>query len=91
MAAIAGAAVCKMHGGAAPQVKKNAKLRLAELVDPAISTLAREMVNSTKSVDKQRAANSILDRAGFGRHQNISVGDAKDLLLQRLLEMKEED
>ena len=38
---IPGGTVCRFHGGAAPQVVRSAKLRLAELVDPAIVNLAR--------------------------------------------------
>jgi hypothetical protein len=38
--AIAGASVCRTHGGAAPQVKRKARERLAILVDPAIDELA---------------------------------------------------
>lgn len=38
---IPGGTVCRFHGGAAPQVRRSAKLRLAELVDPAIVNLAR--------------------------------------------------
>ena len=85
---VPGATVCRFHGGSAPQVRKRAALRLMELIDPAIATLAREMVNATDSSDRQRAANSILDRAGVPRKQSISVEDARDLLTQKLLEMR---
>src|SRR3546814_12403525 len=63
-APIRGGTVCATHGGSAPQVRKKAALRLLELVDPAIAVLAREMVNADKSADRQRAANTVLDRAG---------------------------
>lgn len=89
--AVAGMRVCKLHGGKSPQAKNAAKLRLAELVNPAIATLAREMTQADKSADKQRAANSLLDRAGYGRVQRMEVADAKELLLQRLLAMRDEE
>lgn len=87
--AVTGMTVCYVHGGATPQARSKAKLRLAELVDPAIATLAREMVNADSSADRQRAANSILDRAGWGRVTTIEAGDARELLIQRLLSMRE--
>lgn len=79
-----------MHGGSSPQARNKAKLRLAELVDPAIATLAREMASADKSSDRQRAANSILDRSGFGRSRKIEGADARELLTQKLLEMQAE-
>lgn len=85
---IPGGTVCKFHGGAAPQTKRKAALRLAELVDPAIATLGREMVKADKSSDRQRAANSILDRAGITRGQSAEVDVARALLLERLLEAR---
>jgi hypothetical protein len=88
--AIRGSNVCRMHGGAAPQTARKAKLRLLELVDPAIATLAREMTQADASGDRQKAANSILDRAGWGRVQKVETTDARDLLLQRLLQMRDE-
>lgn len=86
--AIAGGTVCRFHGGGAPGVKRKAALRLASLVDPAIGTLAREMVKADKSSDRQRAANSILDRAGITRGQSAELDVARALLLERLLEAR---
>lgn len=86
--AIPGGTVCRFHGGGSPSVKRKAALRLAELVDPAIATLAREMVSADKSSDKQRAANSILDRAGITRGQSSELDVARALLLERLLEAR---
>lgn len=86
--AIPGGTVCRFHGGGAPSVKRKAALRLASLVDPAIGTLAREMVKAEKSSDRQRAANSILDRAGITRGQSAELDVARALLLERLLEAR---
>lgn len=80
---VPGATVCKYHGGGAPQVRKKAQLRLIELIDPAITTLAREMATADSSADRQRAANSILDRAGMGR--TTPDGEvAREALIARL-------
>lgn len=79
-AAIKGGTVCRSHGGGAPQVKRKAAIRLLELVDPAIATLAREMTTATRSSDRQSAANSILDRAGHGRTTKVE-DDSTELLL----------
>jgi hypothetical protein len=82
--AIPGGTVCPTHGGSAPQVKRKAKLQLMSLISPAIATLAREMTTADKSSDRQRAANSLLDRAGMGR----AIGDmdttvARAMLIER--------
>lgn len=88
---IPGGTVCRMHGGAAPQVQRKARLRLLELIDPAISLLANEMSNADKSADRQRAANSILDRAGVPRvTKQDDAQTAREMLLARLIAMREE-
>lgn len=84
-----GQKVCRMHGGASPQARNKAQLRLARLVDPAIAILAQEMVRAEKSADRQRAANSVLDRAGVARVIKSPDSDvARALLLERLREMR---
>ena len=88
---IAGGTVCRYHGGGAPQVRRKAALRLLELIDPAIATLAREMVQADRSADRQRAANSILDRAGMPRSVTTPTSDAaRDLLVERLKILRSE-
>lgn len=90
--AMMGTNVCRMHGGSSPQVRNKAKLRLAELVNPAISTLAREMVNTqAKPSDRLSAANSVLDRTGWGRVQRVETADAREMLAQRLMELRENE
>lgn len=88
--AVHGMKVCRMHGANHPGAKMKARLKLAELIDPAISTLAKEMVNAEKSSDRQRAANSILDRAGVARVSEVTTEDAKTILYQRLLAIQDE-
>jgi hypothetical protein len=88
-APIDGATVCRMHGGAAPQVKRAAQIRLLELIAPAIATLAREMATAPFSADRQRAANSILDRAGVVKQGGPDADLARTLLIERLMTLKE--
>lgn len=90
-APIKGGTVCATHGGSAPQVRKKAALRLLNLVDPAIAVLAREMVQADKSADRQRAANSVLDRAGVPRTATVIDGEsAKSLLVERINALRDE-
>ncbi len=58
---IHGGAVCRYHGGAAPQVIKKARERLADLVDPAIGRL-RVLVDTEDERVALAAAKDILDR-----------------------------
>ena len=87
--AILGGTVCRTHGGSAPQVQRAAKLRLLELVDPAIATLARALTaQDSRWPDKIRAVENILDRAGHPRSTQVDIDDAREELLSKLLEMK---
>jgi len=88
-AAINGGTVCRMHGGAAPQVRRKAAMRLLDLIDPAITTLAQEMENAQFSSDRQRAANSILDRAGVVRVTQTDADMAVQLLVERLRTLRD--
>ena len=88
--AIRGGNVCRYHGGASPQVQRSARGRLAELVMPAIETLNNERRTAKRSSDRQRAANSILDRAGITRGHSAEVDAARALLLERLLSLRSE-
>lgn len=89
---IPGGTVCRFHGGAAPAVRLKAKLRLAELVDPAIATLARIMVKAEHDRDKLRAVENILDRGGLPRASRVEgrmqLEESKALLMQRILELR---
>lgn len=60
--AMAGCAVCKNHGGNAPQVKKKAKERLMELIDPALAALERNMRASAPPAVQVQAAREVLNR-----------------------------
>jgi hypothetical protein len=71
-AAVKGTNVCASHGGAAPQVKRAAKERLAELIEPALAGLnyALESNDLTAIV---KAAQIVLDRTGFHPSQAIEL------------------
>ncbi len=63
--AIKGGRVCQVHGGAAPQVKRKARERFNDLVDPAINLLATVINNEEMpAASRVAAAKDILDRAG---------------------------
>lgn len=87
---IPGGNVCVMHGGKTPAVQRSARGRLAELVLPSIETLNHERANAKRSADRQRAANSILDRAGITRGHSAEVDAARALLLERILTIRAE-
>lgn len=87
---VPGAAVCRIHGGSASQVREAGKLRLSKLVNAAIAQLAKEMINAEKSSDRIRASNSILDRAGLPRELGISQESAVDMLFAELATAREE-
>lgn len=88
-APVPGGTVCKWHGGGAVQVKRKAAMRLMSLVDPAIATLAREMVSQTNSASERlRAAENVLDRAGYPRRVQVDGDTVKEQLLYRLEELR---
>lgn len=60
-APIPGGAVCRVHGGSAPQVKRKAEDRLRALVDPSIGALARA-IDSDDVRASIVAAKDVLDR-----------------------------
>lgn len=82
-----------MHGGAAPQVKEAARLRILELVNPALATLGRALRQKGKP-DAQAiaAAKDILDRAGFKpvERQAHLIKSPKDMTADELREWANE-
>jgi hypothetical protein len=62
--AINGSNVCATHGGRAPQVKKSAKERLAELIEPALAGLNKAL-ESNDLTAIVKASQIVLDRTGF--------------------------
>lgn len=88
---IKGGTVCRLHGGSAPQVKRAAKLRLLELVDPAIATLARIMATSDNEALRLKAADSILDRGGLPKGAQVTVEDARSALYEALIAYRDNE
>jgi len=64
--------VCRMHGGAAPQVKRAAEERIRELVDPALNRLAK-LIDDLSAPVALAAVKDVLDRAGYGAKQRIEL------------------
>lgn len=85
--AVTGMDVCRIHGGASPQAQRNVRMRLLELLDPAVATLAEELDNPSAEV-RLKAANSILDRGGMARATKVETSDAKAILIERMLEIR---
>jgi hypothetical protein len=71
-AAIVGSTVCASHGGGAPQVKKSAKQRLADLIEPALAAL-RTALKSGDLPTIVRAAQIVLDRTGFHPQHSVEL------------------
>lgn len=83
-----GHVVCHYHGGSTKHAREKAKLRLLELIEPAVAQLARLMVNSADERVQLRAAENILDRGGLPRGVKIDGQDARTLLVERLVEYR---
>lgn len=78
--AIPGGTVCRFHGGAAPQVIRAAKLRLAALVDPSIDAMAHLVKQNKHLPSKLGAAKDVLDRNQLGAKQiSITTPDGTEI------------
>lgn len=80
--ASAGAAVCEEHGGPA------ARVALADLINPAIRRLG-ELIHSQDERVALAASEAVLNRTGYGKQMEITVTDAREVLLARLLEARQ--
>ena len=81
-----GRGACKFHGGATPQSEqREARLRHVEMVGPALATLATVMTDRNASESARvRAAEAVLDRAGYPRRMDVSVEEGRASLLARI-------
>jgi hypothetical protein len=87
---IPGGMVCAMHGGKSPAVRDKARLRLISMIDPALQVLSDIMSDKDAAhADKLRAANSVLDRAGYARVAVLDVEAARDVLTERIIQIME--
>ena len=94
-APILGGTVCDRHGGKAPQTKKAARQRLAEMVDPALNEL-EELLTMRKESPAVvlGAVNTILDRAGYKPTDRVALTalvGATPLDPENLRRMSDED
>jgi len=72
--ALRGGTVCRMHGGAAPQVRRAAAVRILMASDLAAARLVAMMQDkSLPAVVQLAAARDLLDRAGLTSKQEIAV------------------
>lgn len=99
-APIKGGFVCMTHGGASPQVRAKAQLRLQEMVEPALVQLNRILTRAvdSKSPDdtKLNAIKEILNRVGVsgiskleisgpeGAPLEVSIGVSKEEKIRRI-------
>jgi len=89
--AMQGQNVCRVHGGAAPQNKDKARLRLFDLVDPSLTRLARLIATTNDEQVLLKAVNSVLDRTGYQRGYQITIEDARAMLAERLTAAQEHE
>lgn len=75
---IHGAAVCRMHGGGAPQVKLAAMERLRALQNPAITRLAQLIEQTEFPTVAYAASRDILDRTLGKPSDHVEVTGADD-------------
>lgn len=74
--ALRGTTVCRLHGGAAPQVREAARLRLLQAADPAAAELVAQLKNrKLPARDRRSAAVAVLDRAGLGPRAKFVSGE----------------
>jgi hypothetical protein len=82
---ILGGTVCRMHGGAAPQVQAAAEERLRALVHPAITRLA-QLVDQTEFPSVAIAAvKDVLDRVQGKAGESIAIAHSGTVTLEGLL------
>ena len=70
---IAGGTVCRVHGGSAPQVKRAAEERIADMVDPALTQLLRIVRSGDSDAVQLAAIKDVLDRAGYKPKEKVDL------------------
>jgi hypothetical protein len=95
-APMAGTNVCRMHGGAAPQVRRRAQQRILEASDKAAFRLVEMMQDkSIPPAIQLAAARDLLDRAGIVGKQEFEVevklAKYEQVLIDILVDVEEED
>lgn len=77
--AILGATVCRVHGGAAPQVRKAAAARLEALTHPALDRLEELLETEDDPAILLRVVLAVLDRVGFHPSHGVELSGHLDL------------
>jgi hypothetical protein len=81
---------CHVHGGNTPGQRTRARVRLAELVHPAVAVLATMLTDSSIPPSiRLRAAQDVLDRSGHPRRVEVDADDARAMLYDRLSALRE--
>jgi HEAT repeat protein len=81
-APILGGMVCDVHGGRAPQVRKSAQDRLAEMVDPLLTELFRIAQSGDNDAVRLAAIKDALDRAGYKPIERQQVDQTGEISLR---------
>jgi hypothetical protein len=84
---VPGSAVCRFHGGAAPQTQAAARRRLLEAADPAAARLILESQTAEKASDRIRATVEVLDRAGVSRLTSEDAAKLESDQVRHIAEM----
>jgi hypothetical protein len=79
--AVAGATLCPQHGGTTKAMQQAARMRLLYLVEPALRVLNKSMASSDENI-RLKAAQILLDRAGFHPHATLEITESKEDLSQ---------
>src|SRR5215467_10575732 len=74
--AIRGGKVCHFHGGAAEHVKFNARLRLDEMVVPALGELRKLIARADSDSVRLSAIKDVLDRTGYKLPERLETDNA---------------
>lgn len=91
--AVADSKVCRFHGGTTKAAKTAASARrlLFDAAPRAVRVLVEQAEDeSLDASTRQRAAASVLDRAGYGPKSEVTVTDAETLLRDKLVEAIQE-
>jgi hypothetical protein len=83
---------CSNHGGASPSGRINARLRLDQLVAPAIATIGRILADpDAPPTVRLAAARDVLSRSGFPARMDVDVDAARDSLVDRIMGLQAGD
>lgn len=79
--ALPGSQFCLEHGGSVARHRQVIVLRMMALIEPALKTVFRCMASSDESI-ALKAAETILDRTGYGRSATLHLEEKKEDLAQ---------